>query len=62
MFKLFKKVVRSLFVIVYIIVALISNASFLYADEETTYFFLNDHLGSTDVILDMDGNVVERAD
>jgi RHS repeat-associated protein len=31
-------------------------------DTETTYYFLTDHLGSTDVVLDDQGNVVERAD
>ena len=29
---------------------------------ETTYYFLTDHLGSVDVVLDDEGNVVERAD
>ena len=28
----------------------------------TTYYFLTDHLGSTDVVLDDQGNVLERAD
>ena len=30
--------------------------------DETTYYLLTDHLGSVDVILDEDGNVVERRD
>jgi RHS repeat-associated protein len=32
------------------------------ADQEKTYYFLYDHLGSVDVVLDDEGNVVERAD
>ncbi|MFH0837749.1 MAG: DUF6765 family protein, partial [Patescibacteria group bacterium] len=30
--------------------------------DETTYYFLTDHLGSVDAVLDEDGNVVERRD
>ena len=35
-----------------------------YAEEpeETTYYFLTDHLGSIDVVLDDQGKIVERAD
>ncbi|MBU1685319.1 hypothetical protein KJ662_03625 [Patescibacteria group bacterium] len=32
------------------------------AGDETTYYFLTDHLGSVDAVLDEQGNVVERRD
>jgi len=36
---------------------------FAYAEaEEKIYYFLNDHLGNVDMVLDDEGNVVERRD
>lgn len=62
MLKVFlKKIATPTITLVYIFTVLFGSIPFSYA-EETTYFFLNDHLGSVDVVLDMEGNVVERAD
>ncbi len=36
--------------------------SFAAPRDETTYYFLNNHLGSVDVVLDEEGEVVERRD
>ena len=40
----------------------LSTAAHVEGDIEETYYFLNNHLGSVDVILDKQGNVVERSD
>ena len=60
--KLLKKVVTPVITAIYIFTILLNGLSFAYAQEEKTYYFLNDHLGSVDVVLDEEGNVVERAD
>lgn len=60
-----KKVAHPLIIITLIFSALFSWLIFTHADKnatETTYYFLNDHLGNVDVVLDGEGNVVERAD
>ena len=43
-------------------VALGGVASHAAPGDETVYYLLTDHLGSVDVVLDEDGNVVERRD
>jgi RHS repeat-associated protein len=52
-------------IIALILIPFFLKGSFANAQEnitETTYYFLTDHLGSVDVVLDEEGNVVERAD
>ncbi|MBU1683096.1 LysM peptidoglycan-binding domain-containing protein [Patescibacteria group bacterium] len=57
------KVASPILTTIFLFTTIFSGTSFVYADEtETTYYFLTDHLGSVDVILDEDGSVVERAD
>ena len=59
---LFKKVVAPILIIIFLSTTLLGGMSFTYADTETTYFYLHDHLGSVDTVLDNEGNVVERRD
>jgi len=62
---LMKKVARPILITIIILAALLPWSVFTRADEnatEKTYYFLTDHLGSVDVVLDEEGNVVERAD
>jgi RHS repeat-associated protein len=52
-------------IIILTIIPFFPKGSFARGQEnvtETTYYFLTDHLGSTDVVLDDQGNVVECAD
>jgi len=63
--SLFKKVARPLVFIALICAILLVWPLFVYAETngtEKVYYFLNDHLGNVDVVLDEEGNVVERAD
>ena len=62
MYIFLKKVATPVITATYLFAILLNGASSAYAQEEKTYYFLNDHLGNVDVILDEDGNVVERAD
>ncbi|MBN2306908.1 RHS repeat-associated core domain-containing protein [Candidatus Peregrinibacteria bacterium] len=47
-----------------LLIAVIIGSSFSYAapGDETVYYLLEDHLGNIDVVLDEEGNVVERRD
>ena len=45
-----------------VFVAAISEKSASAESDETVYYLLTDHLGSVDVVLDEEGNVVERRD
>ncbi len=59
------KVARSLLIILFVLAAFIVAIPFSHAANdatEKTYYYLTDHLGSVDVVLDEEGNVVERAD
>ncbi|MBU1682637.1 hypothetical protein KJ742_01695 [Patescibacteria group bacterium] len=63
MIGLFSKVAYPIITSIYFITTLFGGISFVHAEEtETTYYFLNDHLGNMDVVLDDEGNVVERVD
>ena len=59
-----KKVVTPLVLFVYFVTSTFGGVTFTLAarGDETTYYFLNDHLGSVDVVLDEQGNVVEWRD
>jgi len=62
-----KKVARPAIIITLIFTALLAWPVFTRAGnppqpQEEVYYFLTDHLGSIDVVLDEEGNVVERAD
>jgi len=47
-----------------LVISLTLSSSFVFSapGDETTYYFLNDHLGSAETVLDAQGNVVERRD
>lgn len=66
MFKQFLlKVARPLFILSFTLALSITAVPCSHAADnatETTYYFLTDHLGDVDVVLDEEGNVVERAD
>ncbi|MBN2306941.1 hypothetical protein JXD20_03060 [Candidatus Peregrinibacteria bacterium] len=58
-FKFFsKKVATLLITIIYLSTVLLNGVPFAYAQEEKVYYFLTDHLGSVDKVLDEDSNVV----
>ncbi len=63
MFNLLKKVACPTLIIVLAILSfpLITSAKGV-EPEEKVYFYLEDHLGSVDVILDEDGNITKRQD
>ena len=60
--RLLRKVVSPLITAIYLFTVLLNGIPFSYAQEEKVYYFLNDHLGNVDVVLDEEGNVVERRD
>ncbi|MBU1682615.1 RHS repeat-associated core domain-containing protein [Patescibacteria group bacterium] len=60
--RFYKKVVSPIITTIFLLTTIFSGAFSVYADEETTYFYLHDHLGSVDTVLDNEGNVVERRD
>lgn len=58
-----KKVAAPVITVLLLVNTLFSVVSIVHASEdETTYYFLTDHLGSVDVVMDEEGNVVERRD
>ena len=58
-----RKVATPFITAIYLFAVLLNGIPFAYAEEtEKTYYLLNDHLGNIDVVLDEDGNVVERRD
>ncbi|MBU1682719.1 RHS repeat-associated core domain-containing protein [Patescibacteria group bacterium] len=63
MMNFVKKVATPIITAVYLFTTLFGGIPFVYGnDNETTYYFLNDHLGNVDMVLDDEGNVVERVD
>lgn len=61
----YKKAAAPVITVIYLITALFSGIPVSHASEvgnERVYYFLNDHLGNVDVVLDENGKVVERAD
>ena len=57
-----RKVATPFITAIYLFTVLLNGIPIAYAKEEKVYYFLNDHLGNVDVVLDEDGNVVERRD
>ena len=61
--KFIKRVATPIIISAYLCTMLFSGYHSVYASyTEKTYYFLNDHLGNVDVVMDEDGKVVERAD
>jgi hypothetical protein len=60
----FRKLVTPIITVILFVTSLFGIVSFVYAapGDETTYYFLSDHLGSVDAVLDDHGSVVERRD
>ncbi|MBU1685320.1 hypothetical protein KJ662_03630 [Patescibacteria group bacterium] len=52
----------TLIIVLLIIIFVCSSATHADPGDETVYYFLTDHLGSVDAVLDEQGNVVERRD
>ncbi len=62
MISILKKVTSLTISSVLLLSSLLSNAGFSYAAEEEVFYYLHDHLGSVEAVMDEDGNVVERRD
>lgn len=59
MLKFFNKKVAAPFItVIYLFTVLLNGIPFAHAQEEKVYYFLTDHLGSVDKVLDEEGNVV----
>jgi RHS repeat-associated protein len=59
-----KKVATLPLIIVYLFTVLLSGVPFSYAEnsDEQVFYYLNDHLGGIEAVVDENGNVVERND
>lgn len=57
-----KKIIASFLVFTFLLGQFSVPLALAAPGDETTYYFLNNHLGSVDVVLDEEGNVVERRD
>ncbi|MBU0705986.1 hypothetical protein KJ657_02540 [Patescibacteria group bacterium] len=57
-----KKIIAGTLIFTFLVSLISVPVAHAAPGDETTYYFLNDHLGSVDVVLDEQGNVVERRD
>lgn len=57
-----KKIIAGSLILSFLLSLISAPLSYAAPGDETTYYFLNDHLGSVEAVLDDEGNVIERRD